>query len=77
MGATFAYQTKRRNRVKLVFWEGSDVCLLAKPLAGAETLWTVADEDIRLAPAQLSALFNGVDWRRSRKLMIGASNLSR
>ena len=72
--SAFAYQTKRTNRVKLVFWEGSGIGLLTKPVSGAETSWTVADDDIRLAPAQLSALFSGVDWRRARKLAIGAGD---
>jgi transposase len=74
--SAFAYQTKRTNRVKLVFWEGSGVGLLMKPVAGIETPWTVGDDDIRLEPAQLSALFNDVDWRRTRKLAIGAGDPS-
>jgi transposase len=74
MGATYAYQTKRTNRVKLVFWEGSGVCLLPKPLAGVETPWIVADEDIRLAPAQLSALFSGIDWgRRQQRIAMSSA----
>jgi len=73
MSAGYAFQTKRTNRVKLVFWEGSDVGLLKKPIESAESQWRIADEeDIQLAPAQLAALFEDLDWRRTRKVAVGS-----
>ncbi|GEM_PF-4919273 len=72
MNAGRLFPTKRTNRMKLVFWEGSDVSLLAKPLENGELDWRkIENDDIQLAPAQLSALFEGLDWSRTRRLAVG------
>ena len=54
-----------RDRVKLVFWDGTGVCLFAKRLEDGEFRWPkVQDGVMRLTAAQLSALLEGLDWRR-------------
>ena len=74
MSAGYVFRAKATNRVRLVFWEGSGVCLLVKPVDSGESLWSdLEDEGIRLAQAQLAALFEGLAWRRKRKLAVGAS----
>jgi transposase len=51
--------------VKLVWWDGSGLCLMTKKLeAGAFSWPAVHDGVIRLTAAQLSALLEGLDWRR-------------
>jgi transposase len=73
MSAGYIYQTKRTSRVKLVFWNGADVGLLKKPIENAEAQWRAVDEeDIQLSTAQLSALFEDLDWRRIRRLVVGS-----
>ena len=67
MTAAYAFQTKKLNRVKLIFWEGTDIALLAKPNGDFD--WAQG-EGIRLAPSQLSALLDGDDRRRTRKLTV-------
>ncbi|MDX8535893.1 IS66 family insertion sequence element accessory protein TnpB [Mesorhizobium sp. VK25A] len=47
-GAVYVFRAKRTDRIKLIFWDGTGVCLYAK----------------RLTAAQLSALLEGLDWRR-------------
>ena len=54
-GAVYVFRAKRPDRVKLVFWDGTGVCLFAKRLE---------DRVLRLSAAQLSALLEGLDWRR-------------
>jgi len=78
MSGGYAFRTQRTNRMKVTFWEGSGVCLLNKPVENGESHWPGdEDGDIRLAQAQLSALFEGFDWRRARKLAVGAARQGR
>jgi transposase len=64
-GAVYVFRAKRADRVKLVFWDGTGVCLFAKRLEDGEFRWPkVQDGVLRLSAAQLSALLEGLDWRR-------------
>lgn len=64
-GTLYVFRAKRADRVKLVFWDGTGVCLFAKRLEGGEFRWPkVQDAVMRLSAAQLSALLEGLDWRR-------------
>ena len=59
------FRAKRADRVKLIFWDGTGVCLFAKRLEDGEFRWPkVQDGVMRLTAAQLSALLEGLDWRR-------------
>jgi transposase len=58
-GAVYVFRAKRADRVKLVYWDGTGMCLFAKHLEdGAFRLPNVQDGVIRLSAAQLSALFD-------------------
>lgn len=64
-GAVYVFRAKRADRVKLVYWDGTGVCLFAKRLEDGQFRWpNVQDGVIRLSAAQLSALLEGLDWRR-------------
>ncbi len=64
-GAVYVFRAKRADRVKLLFWDGTGVCLFAKRLEDGEFRWPrVQDGVIRLSAAQLRALLEGLDWRR-------------
>jgi transposase len=64
-GAVYVFRAKRADRVKLVFWDGTGVCLFAKRLEDGKFRWpALRDGVIRLTAAQLSALLEGLDWRR-------------
>lgn len=64
-GAVYVFRAKRADRVKLVFWDGTGVCLFAKRLEDGAFRWPkVQDGVLRLSAAQLSALLEGLDWRR-------------
>jgi transposase len=66
-GAIYVFRAKRADRVKLVFWDGTGVCLFAKRLEDGEFRWPkIEDGVMRLSAAQLSALLEGLDWRRVR-----------
>jgi len=54
-----------KRRIKLVFWDGTGLCLFAKRLEDGIFRWPrVEDGVIHLSAAQLSALLEGLDWRR-------------
>jgi transposase len=64
-GTVYVFRAKRADRVKLVFWDGTGVCLFAKRLEDGEFRWPKAQDSVmRLSAAQLSALLEGLDWRR-------------
>ena len=64
-GVIYVFRAKRADRVKLLFWDQTGLCLLSKRLEGAKFRWpTIADGVMRLSPAQLSALLEGLDWAR-------------
>lgn len=64
-GAVYVFRAKRADRVKLVFWDGTGVCLFAKTLEDGQFRWPRVENGVmRLSAAQLSALLEGLDWRR-------------
>jgi len=64
-GAVYVFRAKRADRIKLVFWDGTGLCLFAKRLEDGIFRWPkIEDGVIRLSAAQLSALLEGLDWRR-------------
>ena len=64
-GVVYVFRAKRADRVKLIFWDGSGVVLVAKRLEDGAFRWpAVRDGVMRLSAAQLQALLEGLDWRR-------------
>jgi transposase len=61
-GAVYVFRAKRADRIKLIFWDGTGLCLFAKRLEeGLVRLPKI--EVMRLSAAEL-ALLEGLDWRR-------------
>lgn len=64
-GVIYVFRARRTDRVKLVWWDGTGVCLFAKRLEDGRFCWpSVTDGVVRLTAAQLQALLEGLDWRR-------------
>jgi transposase len=64
-GTVYVFRAKRADRVKLVFWDGTGVVLVAKRLEDGEFRWPkIEDGILHLTSAQLQALLEGLDWRR-------------
>jgi transposase len=56
----------RANLIKIVFWDGTGLCLFTKRLEHGVFLSPPsvdAGETLSLSSAQLSLLIDGVDWR--------------
>jgi transposase len=77
-GAIFVFRAKRADRVKLIYWDGTGLCLFAKRLEQGSFRWPpVVDGTMRLTAAQLAALVEGMDWTRVRELDVRAPTATR
>ena len=66
-GVIYVFRAKRADRVKLVWWDGSGLCLFAKRLENGGFHWpAIEDGTIKLSGAQLAALIEGMEWTRVR-----------
>jgi transposase len=62
-GDVFIFRSKRLDRLKILMWDGSGLCLLAKRLeSGAFTWPPVRDGAMTLSASQLRLLLTGMDW---------------
>ena len=62
-GDVFIFRSKRTDRLKLIFWDGSGLCLVSKRLEARGFIWPpVQDGAVTLSAAQLRMLFSGMDW---------------
>ncbi|MDQ2765025.1 MAG: IS66 family insertion sequence element accessory protein TnpB [Pseudomonadota bacterium] len=62
-GDVFIFRSKRSDRLKLLVWDGSGLCLVIKRLeSGAFTWPPVRDGAVTLNVAQLRLLLTGMDW---------------
>jgi transposase len=62
-GDVFVFRAKRTDRIKLLLWDGSGLCLVTKRLEVGKFVWpTVQDGSLTLSTAQLRLLFAGMDW---------------
>ena len=58
------FRAKRADRIKLIVWDGTGLCLFAKRLEEGTFHWPKIEDGImRLTPAQLSALIEGLSER--------------
>jgi transposase len=64
-GTVYVFRAKRLDRVKLLWWDGTGICLLTKRLEGGAFRWPpIEDGVLRLSPGQLAALLEGTEWSR-------------
>lgn len=72
-GDLFVFRSRRADRVKIVFWDGSGVCLYHKRLEVGRFVWPPAtDGVVRLSATQLAMLLEGLDWSRVAPKRINA-----
>jgi transposase len=64
-GTVLVFRSKRADRVKILFWDGSGMMLVIKRLEHGAFKWPpIMDGVMHLSPAQLAALIEGLDWSR-------------
>jgi transposase len=65
-GHLFVFRGKRGDMMKILYWDGTGLCLFSKRLEQDRFAWPpVVDDGLQLTAAQLSLLIEGIDWRRT------------
>jgi transposase len=68
-GTVFVFRSRRADRLKLLFWDGTGLLMAYKRLEDATFTWpAIKDGVMALNHAELEALFAGLDWRRVKAL---------
>ena len=64
-GQVYIFRGRRGDLIKVLWFDGDGLCLLAKRLERGRFVWPQATNGtVSLTPAQLSMLLEGIDWRR-------------
>ena len=63
-GHLFLFRGRRGDLLKILWWDGTGLCLMAKRLERGRFIWPQAQNgSVSLSAAQLSMLLEGIDWR--------------
>ena len=69
-GHLFLFCNARRNRLKVLFWDGSGLWVCAKKLAKGRFSWPVPGEGpakVALSHEELSLLLSGIDLGQAKR----------
>lgn len=83
-GHIFLFSNAQRNRLKLMFWDGSGLGVCAKRLERGRFRWPAVDSEqvkVVLTPEELALLLGGIDLsqaerRRWHRVLIGPEKIS-
>ena len=63
-GHVFVFRGKRGDLIKVLWWTGDGLCLLAKRLERGRFIWpATVDGVVSLTAAQMGYLLEAIDWR--------------
>jgi transposase len=64
-GLMVVFRSKRKDRAKILVWDGSGLVLVYKRLEAGGFSWPRVEEGVaRISRAQFEALFDGLEWQR-------------
>jgi len=67
-GHVFVFRGRRGDLLKVLWWDGDGLCILAKRLERGRFVWPQASSGtVSLTRAQLSMLLEGIDWRHPER----------
>ncbi len=69
-GHLFAFRGRNARMIKILFWDGSGLCLFTKRMEHGGFIWPrvhEVGECVILSSAQLAMLIEGIDWRRPER----------
>jgi transposase len=65
-GHLFLFRAKRADYLKILYYDGTGMCLFCKRLEHGKFVWPpIVDGAMVLTPAQLALLVEAIDWRRT------------
>jgi transposase len=68
-GDLFVFRGHRADMLKILFWDGTGLCLLTKRLETGAFPWPVAQSGVTsISAAQFSMLLEGLDWKRPERV---------
>jgi len=70
-GHLFLFSNAQRNRLKIIFWDGSGLWVCAKRIERGRVHWPVVDREQRkvvLSHEELTMLLGGIDLSQTRQL---------
>ena len=68
-GTVFVFRSRRADRLKLLYWDGTGLVMAYKRLEATTFIWpAIKNGVIALNHAQFEALFAGLDWRKVKAL---------
>lgn len=70
-GHLFVFRGQRANMIKILFWDGTGLCLFTKRIDRGHFVWprvAVPGDTIPLTTAQLAMLIEGIDWRHPERV---------
>lgn len=70
-GHLFAFRGRKANLIKIVYWDGTGLCLFTKRLDAGRFPWPGAEEPgdtVALTSEQLALLIDGIDWRAPERV---------
>ena len=67
-GALFVFCNRRRDRLKVLFWDGSGLCVFAKRLERGTFRWPESEAEVlEYTELELRCLIEGVDFQSTRR----------
>ena len=70
-GHLFCFRGRKASMLKILFWDGTGLCLFSKRIDQGGFTWprlTEPDKTIALSPGQLAMLIEGIDWRAPERI---------
>lgn len=70
-GHLFVFRGPQARLIKILFWDGSGLCLFTKRLDSGRFVWpklTAKSEMVTLSSGQLGLLLEGIDWRAPERV---------
>lgn len=67
-GHLFVFCNRHRNRIKILYWDGSGLWVCAKRIEGGRCSWPASSEDsLEYSRAQLTMLLEGIELKNTRQ----------
>jgi transposase len=70
--ALYVFSNRRRDRVRIVYWERNGLCLWSKRVEKQQFIWprAVLGETLTMSGRELNALLDGLDvWNRGHRAL--------